>query len=195
MFIGEEIITSINNSKQNWVHGIDELIKFDDEAIEPILLSNSSEYVVGGLQGISNMKFNILYAGKKDKSGWNSDSEMIQTTADKLVYFDTLNELKENGYTCVAVMSESKNGYITSGINIRMLIPIKIKETAKPGKVYQAVSDIWIYNEGNAPDRSTQTYLKTTNRSDFPPTVWSQGNLPYVKTSYDEVYEYVDFKL
>ena len=186
LFIGEEISTSINNSKENWVYGIDELIKFDDEAIEPILLSNSSEYTVSGLQGISNMKFNILYAGKKDKSGWNSDSEMIQTTADKLVYFDTLNELKENGYTCVAVMSESKNGYITSGINIRMLIPIKIKETAKPGKVYQAVSDIWIYNEGNAPDRSTQTYLKTTNRSDFPPTVWSQGNLPYVKTSYDE---------
>ena len=186
LFIGEEITTSINNSKENWVYGIDELIKFDDEAIEPILLSNSSEYTVSGLQGISNMKFNILYAGKKDKSGWNSDSEMIQTTADKLVYFDTLNELKENGYTCVAVMSESKNGYITSGINIRMLIPIKIKETAKPGKVYQAVSDIWIYNEGNAPDRSTQTYLKTTNRSDFPPTVWSQGNLPYVKTSYDE---------
>ena len=186
LFIGEEITTSINNSKENWVYGIDELIKFDDEAIEPILLSNSSEYTVSGLQGISNMKFNILYAGKKDKSGWNSDSEMIQTTADKLVYFDTLNELKENGYTCVAVMSESKNGYITSGIKIRMLIPIKIKETAKPGKVYQAVSDIWIYNEGNAPDRSTQTYLKTTNRSDFPPTVWSQGNLPYVKTSYDE---------
>ena len=186
LFIGEEITTSINNSKENWVYGIDELIKFDDEAIEPILLSNSSEYTVSGLQGISNMKFNILYAGKKDKSGWNSDSEMIQTTADKLVYFDTLNELKENGYTCVAVMSESKNGYITSGINIIMLIPIKIKETAKPGKVYQAVSDIWIYNEGNAPDRSTQTYLKTTNRSDFPPTVWSQGNLPYVKTSYDE---------
>ena len=186
LFIGEEITTSINNSKENWVYGIDELIKFDDEAIEPILLSNSSEYTVSGLQGISNMKFNILYAGKKDKSGWNSDSEMIQTTADKLVYFDTLNELKENGYTCVAVMSESKNGYITSGINIRMLIPIKIKETAKPGKVYQAVSDIWIYNEGNAPDRSTQSYLKTTNRSDFPPTVWSQGNLPYVKTSYDE---------
>ena len=186
LFIGEEITTSINNSKENWVYGIDELIKFDDEAIEPILLSNSSEYTVSGLQGISNMKFNILYAGKKDKSGWNSDSEMIQTTADKLVYFDTLNELKENGYTCVAVMSESKNGYITSGINISMLIPIKIKETAKPGKVYQAVSDIWIYNEGNAPDRSTQTYLKTTNRSDFPPTVWSQGNLPYVKTSYDE---------
>ena len=186
LFIGEDITTGINNSKENWVYGIDELIKFDDEAIEPILLSNSSEYTVSGLQGISNMKFNILYAGKKDKSGWNSDSEMIQTTADKLVYFDTLNELKENGYTCVAVMSESKNGYITSGIYIRMLIPIKIKETAKPGKVYQAVSDIWIYNEGNAPDRSTQTYLKTTNRSDFPPTVWSQGNLPYVKTSYDE---------
>ena len=186
LFIGEEIGTSINNSKQNWVHGIDELIKFDDEAIEPILLSNSSEYVVGGLQGISNMKFNILYAGKKDKSGWNSDSEMIQTTADKLVYFDTLNELKKNGYTCVAVMAESQNGYITSGVNISMNIPIKIKETAKPGEVYQAVSDIWMYNEGNAPDRSTQTYLKTANRSDFPTTVWAQGNLPYVKTSYDE---------
>ena len=61
-----------------------------------------------------------------------------------------------------------------------------IKNTTQPGKVYQTVNDVWIYNEGNAPDRGTQTHLKTTDRNDFPPTVWSKGNLPYVKTSYDE---------
>ena len=183
--IRSRIINSINNAKKDWIWGTDELIKFDDEAMEPILLSNSAEYQSSGVQGSTNMKFNILYAGKQDKTGWNSDSEMIKTTAAELVYFDTLEELKQNGYVCVAVMAESQSGYVASGIEIYLNIPMKLKDTAKIGEVYQTVNDVWIYNEGNAPDRSTQTYLKTTDRSNFPPTVWSQGNLPYVKTSYD----------
>ncbi len=183
--IRSRIINSINNAKKDWIWGTDELIKFDDEAMEPILLSNSAEYQSSGVQGSTNMKFNILYAGKQDKTGWNSDSEMIKTTAAELVYFDTLEELKQNGYVCVAVMAESQSGYVASGIEISLSIPMKLKDTAKVGEVYQTVNDVWIYNEGNAPDRSTQTYLKTTDRSNFPPTVWSQGNLPYVKTSYD----------
>lgn len=149
--------------------------------MEPILLSNSAEYQSSGVRGSTNMKFNILYAGKQDKTGWNSDSEMIKTTAAELVYFDTLEELKQNGYVCVAVMAESQSGYVASGIEIYLSIPMKLKDTAKVGEVYQTVNDVWIYNEGNAPDRSTQTYLKTTDRSNFPATVWSQGNLPYVK--------------
>ena len=183
--IRSRIINSKNNSKKDWIWGTDELIKFDDEAMEPILLSNSAEYQSSGGRGSTNMKFNILYAGKQDKTGWNSDSEMIKTTAAELVYFDTLEELKQNGYVCVAVMAESQSGYVASGIEIYLSIPMKLKDTAKVGEVYQTVNDVWIYNEGNAPDRSTQTYLKTTDRSNFPATVWSQGNLPYVKTSYD----------
>ena len=177
---------SSENPKKDWIYGEDILMKFDDEAMEPKLFTNGKEYDSSGIWGTCNLTFNILYAGKIDKSGWASDNEMIQTTADKLVYFDTLDELKQNGYICVAVMAESQSGYVISGIENVVYIPMHIKNTAKPGQVYQAVNDVWIYNEGNAPDRSTQTYLKTTNRSDFPPTVWSQGNLPYVKTSYDE---------
>ena len=185
-FIGGRICNSSTNSKKDWIYGEDILIKFDGEAMEPKLLSNGKEYDARGVFGTCNLTFNILYAGKIDKSSWASDNEMIQTTADKLVYFDTLEELKENGYICVAIMAESQSGYVISGIENVVYIPMHIKNTAKPGQVYQTVNDVWIYNEGNAPDRSTQTYLKTTNRSDFPPTVWSQGNLPYVKTSYDE---------
>ena len=185
-FIGGRILNSSTNSKKDWIYGEDILIKFDGEAMEPKLLSNGKEYDARGVFGTCNLTFNILYAGKIDKSSWASDNEMIQTTADKLVYFDTLEELKENGYICVAIMAESQSGYVISGIENVVYIPMHIKNTAKPGQVYQTVNDVWIYNEGNAPDRSTQTYLKTTNRSDFPPTVWSQGNLPYVKTSYDE---------
>ena len=186
IIIKSRIRNNSTNAKKDWIWGTDELIKFDDEAMEPILFENGAEYKTKGAWGSSNLTFNILYAGKKDKNGWNSDSEMIKTTADQLIYFDTLEELKENGYVCVAVMAESQSGYVISGIENVVSIPLQIINTAKTGQVYQTVNDVWLYNEGNAPDRATQTYLKTTDRSDFPPTVWSQGNLAYVKTSYDE---------
>ena len=186
IIIRSRISNSSANAKKDWIWGTDELIKFDDEAMEPILFENGVEYKTSGVWGSCNLRFNILYAGKQDKTGWNSDSEMIKTTAAELVYFDTLEELKQNGYVCVAVMAESQSGYVISGIENVVSIPLQIINTAKPGQVYQTVNDVWIYNEGNAPDRSTQTYLKTTDRSDFPSTVWAQGNLPYVKTSYDE---------
>ncbi len=186
IIIRSRISNSSANAKKDWIWGTDELIKFDDEAMEPILFENGVEYKTSGVWGSCNLRFNILYAGKQDKTGWNSDSEMIKTTAAELVYFDTLEELKQNGYVCVAVMAESQSGYVISGIENVVSIPLQIINTAKPGQVYQTVNDVWIYNEENAPDRSTQTYLKTANRSDFPSTVWAQGNLPYVKTSYDE---------
>ena len=97
--------------------------------------------------------------GKKQKEylGFPVDSD------GEVHFIMWMEELKQNGYICVAVMAESQSGYVISGIENVVYIPMHIKNTAKPGQVYQAVNDVWIYNEGNAPDRSTQTYLKTTN--------------------------------
>ena len=186
VYVHNRFIISENTDKENWIYGIDGLLKFDDTAFEPVLESNGSEYVTMGEYGSCNMRFNILYAGKKDKTGWSSDSEMIATSMEDLIYFDTLDELKNAGYTCVATMIESTSGVIKSGINADVRIPMKIKSTAKINEVAQVVLDTRYYNEGNAPDRTTQTHTKTTTKSDYPTVKVSFEHFKYVKTAYDD---------
>lgn len=83
----------------------DYLLKFDDAFFEPerIITYDSST---------------VLYGAKPDKTGWNHqskqpdedgyDAEMMQATADNLIFFSSLDELKEQEYTCVAVLLESR---------------------------------------------------------------------------------------
>ena len=83
----------------------DYLLKFDDSFFEPerVITYDSST---------------VLYGAKPDKTGWNHqgkqpdedgyDTEMMQATADDLIFFSSLDELKEQGYTCVAVLLESR---------------------------------------------------------------------------------------
>ena len=83
----------------------DYLLKFDDSFFEPerVITYDSST---------------VLYGAKPDKEGWNHqgkqpdedgyDTEMMQATADDLIFFSSLDELKEQGYTCVAVLLESR---------------------------------------------------------------------------------------
>lgn len=84
----------------------DYLLKFDDSFFEP-------ERV------ITYDRSTVLYGAKPDKKGWNHqgkqpdedgyDAEMMQATADDLIFFSSLDELKEQGYTCVAVLLESRS--------------------------------------------------------------------------------------
>ena len=81
----------------------DYLMKFDDAffAIERIT---------------GNVGDKLLYGAKPDKTGWNHqdkrpdesgyDDEMLQATADDLIFFTSLEELKQEGYICVAVLHE-----------------------------------------------------------------------------------------
>ena len=83
----------------------DYLVKFDDAFFEP-------ERIIIGY------RITVLYGAKPDKNGWNHnnrqpneagyDTEMMQATADDLIFFSSLDELKEQGYTCVAVLLESR---------------------------------------------------------------------------------------
>ena len=186
IYIQNRLRIEADNDKKDWIYGVDGLLKFDDTAFEPIVENNGEEYYATGEYGTCNMKFNILYAGKKDKTGWISDKEMIDTSMEDLVYFDTISELENAGYTCVAVMMESTSGVIKSGINAQVKIPMRIKSTAKINEVAQAVLDVRYYNEGNAPNRETQTHTKTTTKSDYPPVRQSFEHFEYIKTAYDE---------
>lgn len=83
----------------------DYLLKFDDAFFEPE-------------RTITYGSSTVLYGAKPDKKGWNHqgkqpdedgyDAEMMQATADDLIFFSSLDELKEQEYTCVAVLLESR---------------------------------------------------------------------------------------
>ena len=183
--IGNVITTDIKNSKDNWIYDIDILTKFDDKNLEPVVRDNQ-EYITTAVNGTTDITFNILYAGKKDKKGWTSDDEMINTSMDDLIYFDTLEELKQAGYTCVATLAESQSGNIKSGISLYVKIPVQIKSDAVIGSVSQTLTDVRVYTENNQLDRSIQTHLKTTNVDDYPDPTWKDEKSPYIKTEYDE---------
>lgn len=176
--------SSINNDPEDWIYGVDHLVKIDDEAIEICRTSTGVEYLLTDNE--DGMAFNILYAGKKDKTGWTSDEEMTETSMDDLVYFDTIEEINDAGYICVGYLIESISGYSKSGNEFYVSVPYKVKSTAEVGKVYQATQDVRIYNEGHAPDRTWQTHLLTTNKNDYPEIKWAEENEEYIKTEYDE---------
>ena len=61
----------------------------------------------------------VLYGAKPDKTGWDHqgkqpdeegyDDEMMQATADDLIFFSSLDKLNQEGYICVAVLHEMRD--------------------------------------------------------------------------------------
>lgn len=102
----------------------DQLIKWDDELFQP-------EQIDGNGGGSAT-----LWAAKPDQSGWRDDDELKQATPDDLIFFDTLQELEDKGYTCVGVLVEYR-GLASTGINhLAVVVDGKAKMTAQDGSVY-----------------------------------------------------------
>ena len=129
---------------------MDLLTKFDDEAFE-VPANTSDRYTLvrhcyaSGTTGT----YKLLYAAKPDKTGWNSDAEMIATTQEQLVYFTSIEELNNQGYTCVAYLYECRNWIAPVGIEC--VLNLQVKANAKTNNTYQVVSNAreWEYDIGN----------------------------------------------
>ena len=105
----------------------DYLLKFDNAFFEPerIITYDSST---------------VLYGAKPDKNGWNHnnrqpneagyDTEMMQATADNLIFFSSLDELEEQGYTCVAVLLESRRLFAEGNDSVGLRILGKSKDNS-----------------------------------------------------------------
>ena len=101
----EDILAHNNTEGLNTGVAYDALIKFDDAffMLERVEMGNYQT---------------VLYGAKPGKSGWDHrgmqpneegyDTEMIEATADDLIFFSSLEELKSQGYTCVAVLGERR---------------------------------------------------------------------------------------
>ena len=56
----------------------------------------------------SDLKYR--WAMKPDGSGWSNDQELIETTPEQLVYFDTLEEIEQAGGKCVGILGMTAYG-------------------------------------------------------------------------------------
>ena len=121
MLFRSRVSTIINNDNAeglNTAIAYDHLIKWDDVFFEP---DGKISYSQNALK--TNHKY--LWAAKPDKTGWNHyglkpdeygyDQEMKNAVVDDLIYFESLNALKSNGYIPVAILLENR-GYTTEAM-------------------------------------------------------------------------------
>lgn len=118
----------------------DTLIKFDDTFFQP-----DGTYQLYDPY-YSTGKVTVLFGAKKDKAGWNHsgkspheagyDAEMMETTADDLLFFSSLDELKNAGYTCVAALAECRGIYSTQRTGHFLIVNGTVNPDAQSGSVY-----------------------------------------------------------
>ena len=108
----QENLAHLRAEGMNTAVAYDDLMKFDDAFFE------ISSAAIGDTGGVTNMEISLLYGAKPDKKGWDHgnlepnedgyDDEMKHATADDLIFFKDLQELKDQGYICVAVLMEAR---------------------------------------------------------------------------------------
>lgn len=135
---------------QSFIHGRAEfawsdfnlLQKFDDECLDV----RPDDFIANASYVKESGEITMLYAAKPDKSGWTDDMEMNLAREEDLIYFKSIEDLKEAGYTCVAVLYEIRgcSTYpVSASISyFTLYFPAKVKETAAVGSVYQLVADL-----------------------------------------------------
>ena len=131
----------------------DDLVKFDDAffVIEGILPGSSA--------GLENMIQTFLYGAKPDGSGWDHaglkpgddgyDTEMMDATADDLIFFTSLEELKAAGYTCVAVLWEARGVASSQSTNCYFSLQGHVADTAQSNCVYMVTHSAQAWNKAN----------------------------------------------
>ncbi len=135
----------------------DSLIKWDSDFVEVEgceIEERSPEFVQK--DGIVR----LLWAAKPDKTGWNHnglksdengyDEEMINATADDLVFFESLEELQEKGYICLGLLLETR-GVEDEGIQneIGVHVHTTVKEDCIPGNVYMITHNNYVWNKSD----------------------------------------------
>ncbi|MGN0243715.1 MAG: collagen binding domain-containing protein [Lachnospiraceae bacterium] len=157
--IAPSTLVSANSANSEYVNSVATLSKFDDEALEPVLVDGNGFTRFGRFNvGSTKMHFHMLYAVKPDGTGWNSDAEMYLADMEDLEYYDTYEEWKTSGKICVGVLFESDqtgdNGTFDPGRKIQLHYYTKVKDTALVGQVYQICNRVRLwYDDIDAENR------------------------------------------
>lgn len=154
------------NSAEGMYTGVayDDLIKFDDQFFE------LEEVKKGSSAGMQQMTDQFLYGAKPDKSGWDHqnlspdeegyDLEMMQATADDLIFFSSLEELRNQGYICVAVLWEARGLAAAQSTNCYIGLQGKVKETAQSNQVYMVTHCARAWNKQDVAQDIAADYKK-----------------------------------
>ena len=131
----------------------DDLVKFDDAFFE------IEGIQTGSSAGLENMTQTFLYGAKPNGSGWNHaglkpgdvgyDDEMINATADDLIFFTSLEALKAAGYTCVAVLWEARGVASPQSTNCYFSLQGHVADTAQANCVYMVTHSAQAWNKAN----------------------------------------------
>ena len=153
------IATHITHSSAEGINtgvAYDTLIKFDDDFFQPdgtYLVDYSGENT-------------LLFGAKPDKTGWTHgtksphevgyDTEMMEATADNLIFFSSLDELERAGYICVAVLLESRG--IVSTQTTQQIITINgtVAPDAQSGSVYMSTISNKAWNKENVQEAAAK---------------------------------------
>ena len=164
----QEILKHNSAEGMNTGTAYDDLVKFDDAffVLEGIQTGSSA--------GLSNMKEQFLYGAKPDKKGWNHnglepqedgyDTEMMETTADGLIFFSSLEELKNEGYVCVAVLWEARGLASSQSTNRYFALQGHVADTAQDGAVYMVTHSAQAWNRNDVQQEAAE-YLNKDSMS------------------------------
>ncbi len=163
----QEMIKHNNAEGRYTAVAYDDLIKFDNDFF---VLESVDK---GSSAGIENMKWKFLYGAKPDKSGWNHkeyapseegyDEEMMKATADDLIFFTSLEELRENGYICTAVLWEARGLASPQSTNCYIGLKGHVSSSAEPGMVYMVTHSAKAWNKENVQTYAAEYLNKDIN--------------------------------
>ncbi len=178
----------------NMVYAVNSLLKFDDEAIE-LKDEDGGEAVprVYSRGYLARGEYTWMFAAKPDGSGWQSDEEMNAASEDDLIYYDSLDALREEGAVCVGILMQfrkdlSEKEYTNKGI--LSYIPCRIDDVSLAGNVYQIriATSCWMKDEILAAGGSIPLRPQGTSDPSFslPDSRKRNVSEPYVKAEWED---------
>ena len=182
-YIGEKIRIdgSMTYSGDGYLNATNILQKFDDKTFQ-VPAGTKSYLTYGRSNGLTQIgKINTLFAAKPDKTGWSSDTEMNNTREEQLIYFKSIDDLNNAGYTCVAILYEVRDSKLypdNSGgcFNIQSLF--EMRKDAEVGHVAMTKNDVRVWRNSMPFSWTDMTY-NSQNKS-YGLGDWSDTNDTYV---------------
>ncbi|MGN1456550.1 MAG: hypothetical protein ACI4XP_01200 [Acutalibacteraceae bacterium] len=105
------------------------------------------------LTGWATSEDYALWGAKPDKTDWANDEEMKKATADDLVWFTSLDDLKAEGYLPVSTMFESRRQLNEADMNhLHFYVDGKIKADCPTNKVYMITRNSYAWCKADVAD-------------------------------------------
>ena len=123
-----------NNSISDDVYSVNSLLKFDGDAFEISEINGKTwdwhhtKALMNTGDKLANMEFQMLYAAKQDGSNWTSDDEMKNAVEEDLLFFTSLQTLKNRlgaNAKCIGVLYESISGVLKAAEDVRIRCSIE----------------------------------------------------------------------